>query len=114
MLEPNIEHNANAGFAVIYRWRIEPSMEAEFVDAWASVTTLLKGRGSLGARLHRGADGIWYSYAQWPDANSRQAAFAKGDVDEKAQSVMRSAILETLPEIVLEPIADLMIGRIPE
>ena len=28
--------------------------------------------GSLGSRLHRGSDGIWYGYAQWPSEETRQ------------------------------------------
>jgi Antibiotic biosynthesis monooxygenase. len=95
------------GFVVIYRWRVHPDLEAEFVAAWSMITAFLKSeRGSLGARLHRGQDGIWYSYAQWPTAAARDAAFSHGGVDEGAMATMNRAVAEFLPEILLSPVAD--------
>jgi heme-degrading monooxygenase HmoA len=106
---PRPEALAPAGFAVIYRWRVRPEAEEAFADAWRTVTQHLKtDRGSLGARLHKGDDGIWYSYAQWPSRNARVQAFAQGDVDPVAQDVMRLAVLEHLPEILLTPVADVL------
>lgn len=96
------------GFAVVYRWRVRAEMEGDFVEAWAAITACLKARGSLGARLHRGQDGTWYSYAQWPSVEARAAAFALGPVDEEAGAVMKAAIIEHLPEIPLFPVADLL------
>lgn len=99
------------GFAVIYRWRVHPELETEFVAAWSTITAFLKSeRGSLGARLHRGQDGIWYSYAQWPTAAARDAAFSHGGVDEEAMAAMNRAVAEFLPEILLTPVAD-QVGR---
>ncbi|HET7592945.1 MAG TPA: antibiotic biosynthesis monooxygenase [Rhodanobacteraceae bacterium] len=94
---------------VIYRWRLRPGMEATFTQAWSRVTELLRARGSLGSRLHRGAEGIWYGYAQWPSAKARADAFAPGPVDEAATAQMRSAIAERFPEIILEPVADYLV-----
>lgn len=55
------------GLVVLYRWRLHPNMESSFIAAWSRVSDLLRAeRGSLGSRLHRGSDGLWYSYAQWP------------------------------------------------
>jgi heme-degrading monooxygenase HmoA len=99
----------SVGFVVLYRWRVRADMEAEFAAAWARITSRLKAeRGSLGARLHRGSDGIWYSYAQWPSAEIRAAAFSQGPLDEDAEAVMKDAILEHLPETLLAPVADLL------
>src|SRR5690349_12541356 len=65
------------GFAVLYKWRLHPGSEESFVQAWSRMTDRLRSeRGSLGSRLHRGADGFWYSYAQWPSAKARDDAFA--------------------------------------
>ncbi|MGF6711166.1 heme-degrading monooxygenase HmoA [Luteibacter sp. W1I16] len=97
------------GFAVIYRWRLHTGAEEAFISAWHRVSSLLESeRGSYGARLHRGDDEIWYSYAQWPNQQARADAFALGDVDPIAQATMKAAILEQLPDILLEPVADLM------
>lgn len=98
------------GFAVLYRWRLHPGSEDSFIEAWSRVSELLRSeRGSLGSRLHRGADGIWYSYAQWPSAQARDDAFSLGPVDPQASERMARAIAERLPETVLEPVADCML-----
>jgi len=98
------------GFAVIYRWRLHAGAEEAFVEAWSRVSErLLAERGSLGSRLHRGPDGVWYSYAQWPSAEARERAFAAGAVDPEASARMREAISQTLPEIVLQPVYDCMV-----
>jgi len=98
------------GFAVLYRWRLHPGTEAAFVEAWSRVSEdLLKHGGSLGSRLHRGSDGLWYSYAQWPSAEARAAAFRSACCDPSATEQMCAAIAETLPELVLDSIADYMV-----
>lgn len=98
------------GFAVLYRWRIYPGKEDQFVEGWSRVSAgLLRDRGSLGSRLHRGSDGIWYSYAQWPSSDARDAAFALPAVDPDAGTMMRDAIAERLPEVVLESVSDFMV-----
>lgn len=101
---------STAGFAAIYRWRLHPGMEAQFIKAWTRISELyLQQHGSLGSRLHRGQDGIWYSYAQWPDEAARDKAFSEGTLDKDAGQLMHGAIAESLPEIVLEPLVDLMV-----
>lgn len=99
------------GFAVLYRWRLHPGAEASFVAAWTRISVLLRSQhGSLGSRLHRGPEGWWYSYAQWPSAEARTRAFDAGPVDAEAAQRMQAAIAESLPEVVLEPVADLMLA----
>lgn len=98
-----------SAFIVLYRWRLRPGFEASFAAAWSRTTESLKNeRGSLGSRLHRGSDGLWYSYAQWPSSESRSRAFALGPVDSEAAAAMNAAIVERLPEIVLEPVSDFL------
>jgi hypothetical protein len=98
------------GFAVLYRWRLHQGAEASFTRAWSRISALLlSDHGSLGSRLHRGSDGWWYSYAQWPSAQAREQAFAGGSPDAEASQQMREAIAESLPELVLESIADFMV-----
>jgi len=97
------------GFAVLYRWRLHADKEAQFIEAWSKVSEQLLQRGSLGSRLHKGSDGLWYSYAQWPSATARETAFALPSVATSAISEMRDAIAESLPEIVLESRSDFMV-----
>lgn len=105
-----MSHSAKTGLCVIYRFRIKPGAEDDFVRAWSAITRGLRdSRGGLGSRLHTGPDGLWYAYAQWPSADARRAAFAQGSVDPEASATMRDAIEEQLPEIVLDPVVDLLI-----
>src|SRR5688500_5054421 len=91
------------GFVVLYRWRLHPGSEASFVEAWSRISEhLLQHGGSLGSRLHRGPEGLWYSYAQWPSAEARANAFRSASGDTVAGEQMRAAIAESLPELVLE------------
>ena len=102
--------NPGPGFSVLYRWRIHPDKEEQFIDGWSRVSDgLLNARGSLGSRLHRGSDGIWYSYAQWPSSAARAEAFALPAVDPDAVKRMHDAIAESLPEIVLASVSDYMV-----
>jgi heme-degrading monooxygenase HmoA len=96
-------------FVVLYRWKIRPGCEDDFLAAWSRISDLLlHERGSLGSRLHRGSDGLWYSYAQWPSAQARRDAFAQGPVDAAAGARMEAAIDERFPEVVLEMCADFL------
>ena len=98
------------GFAVLYRWRLHEGAEESFVKAWSRVSEFLFSKGgSLGSRLHRGPEGLWYSYAQWPSAAARDQAFAGESVDPEAGRQMRAAIAESLPEIILESVSDFMV-----
>ncbi len=104
MAEPKV------GFAALYRWRLRAGGEESFVAAWVRITELLRDRhGGLGSRLHRGPDGVWYGYAQWPSAEARQAAFAGEPVDAAASERMRAAVAESFPEIALEPWVDFLV-----
>lgn len=101
-------------FTVLYRWRLHEGSESAFTEAWSTVSRLLlQERGSLGSRLHRAADGSYYSYAQWPSAEARDRAFEQGPVDAAALEIMRAAIAERYPEVVLEPVADFLLASTP-
>jgi heme-degrading monooxygenase HmoA len=103
--------SAGPGFVVLYRWRLHPGLEQQFIAAWTRVSKLLlEQRGSLGSRLHRAGDGTWYSYAQWPSAGAREQAFALPAVDPIAGAKMREAIAESFPEIILESVADYLVA----
>jgi hypothetical protein len=101
-------------FVVLYRWRIRDGMERQFIDAWSEITLYIRENfDSLGSRLHRDADGIYYGYAQWKSAEQRERAFAAMS-DFEARRQMREAVEESFPEIVLENIADYLILPISE
>jgi hypothetical protein len=99
---------ARIGLVVLYRWRLRPGMEDAFVPAWRDVTEALLRHGSFGSRLHRGDDGLWYGYAQWPDAATRAAATAAGAVDPALIARMAACIEASFPETALAPVADLL------
>ena len=101
--------NANPPeFVVLYRWVLKPGMEDQFIESWSQVTALFRDRGSLGSRLHRGPDEVWYGYAQWPSAAARELAFST-PLESPWTGRMYEAIGETLPEIVLEPVSDYLV-----
>ena len=99
--------SATAPALFLYRWRVRPDAEDAFVAAWSDATRDLLRAGSLGSRLHRGDDGVWYGYAQWPDAARRDAAFATLGTSP-ASARMRECVVETLPPVALTPVADFL------
>ncbi|MDI1450090.1 antibiotic biosynthesis monooxygenase [Polyangium sp. 6x1] len=96
------------GFVVLYRWRLHPGMEEAFIEAWSRITAHYREKGSLGSRLHRGSDGLFYGYAQWPSDAARQNAFTEPGDPADAER-MRSAVAERFPEIQLESLADYLV-----
>jgi len=91
----------------LYRWRLRPGAETAFTAAWSEATRALLDAGSFGSRLHRGDDGLWYGYAQWPDAERREAAFA-ALATSSAGARMAACVAETLPAVALTPVADFL------
>lgn len=84
-------------FAVIYRWRVIPGLEAQFEEGWAAGTERIAEEfGGWGSRLHRTPDGAFIAYAQWPD----EAAWKKAmetrmrHSDDEARCKYREAIVE--------------------
>jgi heme-degrading monooxygenase HmoA len=95
------------GFAVIYRWKVNPSKEEQFWLAWEEVTKAIRQfDGGLGSRLHKASDGTWLAYAQWPSREMWKRAGGAGDRVKTAMHLLNDAIEERLPHIELEPIAD--------
>lgn len=99
-------------FVVLYRWRIRPGFEDQFAQGWERISLAYKRhRGALGARLHRGEDGIWYSYAVWPTQQARADAFAAGSPDPPASALVNEATEEYLGEVILNVVSDLLGAR---
>jgi hypothetical protein len=96
----------------LYRWKIKSEKESQFIKAWSYVTEQLRERsGSLGSRLHKGDDGLWYGYAQWPSAEVRAVSNLKDEKIMEARRLMKDATIEMLPDIVLNPINDFLMIR---
>ena len=96
-------------FIILYRWRIKPEKERQFIEAWSEITAFYRENfDSLGSRLHRGDDGIFYAYAQWKSAEQRENAFQNSSKSE-AGARMREAIEESFEPVILEKISDFLI-----
>ena len=94
----------------LYRWRIKSGKEAQFEKSWSYVTDQLREKcGSLGSRLHRGDDGLWYGYAQWPSAEARGKIKLSHPEIQEARRLMNDTILEELPDILLTPVSDFLV-----
>ena len=101
----------SAGFHVVYRWRLREGSEASFRAAWSAVTQAIRHEhGGLGSRLHRAEGGWWVAYAAWPERARWEAMQAAQSVLPDEASVMRAAILESAPPLLLEPVEDLLVA----
>jgi len=99
---------------LLYRWRIDPVKEKQFVENWQLITKhYVEKCGSRGSRLHRGSDGLYYGYAQWPDLETRERAVLDPGL-EAARMAMREAVVESFTEIRLEPLSDHLIHNAEE
>ncbi len=95
-------------FVVLYRWRIKSKSEKQFIEAWSEITDYyVKNFDSLGSRLHKGDDGIWYAYAQWKSAEQRENAFSDSPHISDREK-MKEAIIESFPQVNLEIISDFL------
>ncbi len=94
--------------AVLYRWRVDAAKAKQFKDAWAEGTRLIHEKcGSYGARLHKGADGLYWSYALWPDEAARKRCFEDKSVMKRdCFALMQDAVVEHFDEIAMEPCVD--------
>ena len=82
-------------FAVIYRWRVIPGLEAQFEEGWRAGTERIAAEfGGWGSRLHRTDDGAFIAYAQWPDKTTWEKAMESRmrHSDDEARRKYRDAI----------------------
>jgi len=96
---------------LLYRWRIKPQHDQQFIESWTERTVFYREHyNSLGSRLHRGSDGIWYGYAQWKSAEQRDSAFqAESGKVSALRPIFQAAIQEEFPEITLEIASDYLV-----
>jgi heme-degrading monooxygenase HmoA len=96
-------------FAVIYRWRVSPGREEDFIRGWRLVSEAVKEEfGSLGSRLHVSDDGLYISYGRWRAPEDRIPYRNHLDFHAEGWRLMQGAILEELPEIRMQIIGDIL------
>ena len=106
---------ANDMFAVVYRWRVAIDKEQQFQQAWECLTReFLSGAASLGSRLHRSSDRMWVAYAQWPSRDSWERAAVSSDEGREALDSLLAAVEERFEPLLLEPVADYLVGDVPK
>jgi hypothetical protein len=92
--------------ATFFEWRIDSVHDQAFRDAWGEVTRELRSAGSLGSTLFRKSEGHYCALARWPDAATRDAAFAAAK-DGAASTRLRATIGATLQRVELDEVEDL-------
>ena len=93
-------------FVAVYRWRLKPGMEDQFVDGWQRVTRAIRRScGGYGSRLHQCSDGTWLAYARWPDAATRDACEHE---EPEGHRLMRDAVAEDFDEVLCTIVRDLL------
>ena len=100
-------------FAVIYRWKVLPGLEAQFEAGWRRGTVRIAAEfGGWGSRLHKAGEGVYVAYAQWPDEATwtRAMKTRMHHSDEEARRMYREAIVPGSFETLAfgEAIADLL------
>ncbi len=90
----------------VYRWRLKPGRREDFVAVWAEATLSLRQRGSGGSALFDGPDGLVWGVARWPDAETRDSAFAD-PLPGAFRARMDACIADRFDAFDLDAIADL-------
>ena len=95
-------------FVVVYRWRLRPEREAQFIRDWRDITVAAREKyGSWGSSLFEAHDGSYVAIARWPDRETRERWVARKDHDTAARARMNAAIEQDFPPLELDTIADL-------
>lgn len=103
--------DSGTGFVALYRWRVRPEAESDFIAAWTTLTEVIRvHQGGRGSRLHRGDDGLFYGYAQWPDRATWEAPWVLPAEADTSLAVIRAAVIERFEPMLLEPIGDLLVA----
>ena len=96
-------------FVAIYRWRLHPEREQDFIVNWQRMTLLGLAAGSGGSSLFKDGSGQWVAIARWTSRDARERFFQSME-DDDAESGMREraaqAIIERLQPLELESVLD--------
>lgn len=97
-------------YIAFYRWKLKPGSEATFQKCWEEGTLLFRSeQKAMGSRLHKGDDGTYFAYAQWP---SREAYHAERSLSVEHQQTllqMRECVAESFPVTLGEVMSDLLV-----
>ena len=96
-------------FVAIYRWRLHPGREQDFITNWHRITRLGLAAGSGGSSLFRDAHGHWVAIARWSSREARDRFLGQlegGDDDADVVERARLAVLERLPAEELDGVLD--------
>ncbi len=96
-------------FVAIYRWRLRPEREQDFIANWHRITQLGLAAGSGGSSLFKDAEGCWVAIARWESREAREHFFQRmeaGDADPGMRKRAQLAIIERLPAQELESVLD--------
>lgn len=96
-------------FAAIYRWRVRPGQDQDFVRGWYLTSTTVRERfGAIGSRLHRTADGLYVSYGRWKAREDRDPYLVDLAVHPQGFKLMQGAIAEESPPIDMRIVGNLL------
>lgn len=94
-------------FVAIYRWRLDPDRERDFIAHWQRITLGGLAGGSGGSSLFRDAQGTWVAIARWPSREARDRFFGALDaIDDPISQRARLAVIERLPDEELDCVLD--------
>jgi len=96
-------------FVAIYRWRLHPELEQDFIANWHRITLLGLAAGSGGSSLFKDTQGCWVAIARWTSREAREHFFQlmEGDYAEPSMRERAAlAIIERLPPQELESVLD--------
>jgi len=98
-------------FVGLYSWKVKEGMEKKFVEDWKYLTDIIyRCHGSLGARLHKGHDGIYYAYAAWPSREASDEFWQNYLLNEevKQKKLWQGCVEKIFPDLTMECISDLL------
>ena len=96
-------------FVAIYRWRLDPEREQDFMSHWQRITVDGLAGGSGGSSLFRDAQGVWVAIARWPSREARDRFFVKldgNDANPEMSRRARLAVIERLSDEELDGVLD--------
>lgn len=96
-------------FVAIYRWRIDPDGERDFVANWHRITRRGLAAGSGGSSLFRDAEGCWVAIARWESRQARDRflqSLTSDEIDAALSERARAAVLQRFPDQELDSVLD--------